>query len=100
MMDIFWKELWINLRHCRVILILIFAWPFFVTVVVKLWGQSRNGECFGPLEALYYSLATYAGVGVPESNPTRHKWPKLIHRLIGILAWAFVTAFFVTTITS
>ena len=44
MMDNLWINLWINLRYCREILIFIFAWPLFVAVVVKLWGQSRMAD--------------------------------------------------------
>ena len=92
-------DLWVCLGKCWIITVFFSAWPVVVAGAVRLLAQSGDGGRLGRREALYYSLATYAGVSVPESNPTRHKWLKLIHRLIGILAWAFVTALFITTIT-
>ena len=93
------EDLCINLMKCWDIAVFFSAWPVIATVVIILKGQSEDGGHVGIWKALHYSLASYAGVSVQESNPTRYKWPKLIHRLIGILAWAFVTALFITTIT-
>jgi len=93
------EDLWISLEKCWLFAAFFSLWPVVVAGAVKFVGQSGDGGRLGLLEALYYSLATYAGVSVPEPNPIRRKWPKLIHRLVGVLAWAFVTALFITTIT-
>lgn len=93
------EDLWANLTY-RMVLTVFFLilWPVGGAVVAHLWGRSKDGPRLRLCEALHYSLATYAGLSGQESNPARFKWLKLIHRLVGILAWAYITAVFIATI--
>ena len=85
--------------HLWLTIFFLLGWPITVTVVVRIWGLKKDNVQFNFLGALYYSVATYFGMSDQEENPERYKWLKLIHRFIGILAWAYITAIFITTIT-
>lgn len=75
------------------------CWPVVVALGIFIHGARKgDGGLSNLLDALYYSSTTYLGVGVPESNPTRFKWPKFFHRLVGIFACAYITAVFIITI--
>jgi len=93
------EDLWANLTYHVFMTIFFLSWPFVGAVVIQSWQKTRDGEHFCLCEALYYSLATYIGIGDKESKPTTLKWAKLIHRFVGLLAWAYITAVFITTIT-
>ena len=88
-----------NLKATWMFASFFFAWPLFAIVPIIVWGQSSDRGHFRKKEALYYSLSTFTGLDASESNPTRFKWPKLIHHIVGVLAWAYITAIFITTIT-
>ena len=94
------EVLWANLtHHVGITVFLLILWPLMGAIVTLLWGRLKDGIRFCLCGAFHYSLSTYFGVCVQDSNPTRFKWIKLIHRLVGIIAWAYITAVFITTIT-
>ena len=93
------EDLVSNLTYHFCMTIFFFGWPVAGAVATLLWGRSRDSARCSLGEALYYSVATYFRVGDEESNLTRFKWAKLIHRLVGIIAWAYITAVFIITIT-
>jgi hypothetical protein len=93
------EDLWANLTYHVCMTIFFLGWPVVGAVVIQSWQKSKGGDHFCLCEALYYSLATYFGMDCRESNPPVTNWAKLIHRFVGLLAWAYITAVFITTIT-
>ncbi|OHB73904.1 MAG: hypothetical protein A2Z25_10155 [Planctomycetes bacterium RBG_16_55_9] len=89
-----------NLTYRLLLTIIFFGWPVAAAVVVRVWGRQELNSPFSFWGALYYSLATYFGIGAQEPYPERFKWPKLIHRIVGTFAWAYITAVFIITIIS
>jgi len=87
-----------NLIYRAGLTIIFLGWPVAASMVVAIWRRQRHNMPFNFLEALYYSVATYFGIDAQEAHPERFKWLKLIHRLVGILAWAYITAVFIATI--
>lgn len=94
------NELWYNFTKETLSLTLtFFGWPFLVALVIFIIGMLKGERELSKLsEALYYSWATYFGMGDTKSNPTRFKWPKFFHRLIGVFGTAYITAVFIVTI--
>jgi len=96
------EDLWTNLTYHVWMTIFFLGWPFVTAVgavVIQSWQQSRDSEPLGLCEAVYYSWATYIGMVNEESKPKNLVLAKLIHRFVGLLAWAYITAIFITTIT-
>lgn len=87
-----------NLMYRLLLTIVFFSWPVAAAMVARIWGRQEQNVPFNFWGALYYSVATYFGIDAQEAHPERFKWPKLIHRLMGILAWAYITAVFIITI--
>ena len=86
-----------NLTYRLLLTIVFFGWPVAIAGVAAIWRRGHNMS-FNFLGALYYSVATYFGIDAQEAHPERFKWLKLIHRFVGILAWAYITAVFIATI--
>lgn len=87
-----------NLTYHPLLTIVFFGWPIAAAVVAKICAWLRRDMRVDFRGALYYSVATYFGIDAQEAHPERFKWLKLIHRLVGILAWAYITAVFIATI--
>jgi len=94
------NDLWYNFTEETLGLTLtFFGWPFLVSFVIFIIGMPKGKRGLSDMmEALYYSWATYFGVGDTKSNPTRFKWLKFFHRLIGVFGTAYITAVFIVTI--
>ncbi len=92
--------LWHNFtKETPILTLFFFGWPFLVALGIFIIGKPKGERVLSKLsEALYYSWATYFGVGDTKSNPTRFKWPKFFHRLIGVFGTAYITAVFIVTI--
>jgi len=87
-----------NLTYRPLLTIIFFAWPVAAALIVRKLGRQEKNVPLNFWRALYYSVATYFGIDAQEAHPERFKWPKLIHRLVGILACAYITAIFIITI--
>lgn len=95
------EDLWRNLTHnIWITIFFLVFWPLLAALVIGLFGKSKDGARFRPCKALYCSIASYAGISQEELKPATmlSKWLILIHRLIGILAWAYIIAIFIATI--
>ena len=89
-------------------------WPCLIAVFItpRFWsGSSSHSSCWlvafwnvshrliiAFWDALYHSVATYLGATVKDSDPASFKRWKLIHRFVGILAVAYVTALFIISV--
>ena len=74
-------------------------WPYVTTLVFMIFGESHDGRPHRLGKVLYYSWATYLGVGNPEEINREHfRKLKFFHQLLGRFAWAYIIAIFVVTI--
>jgi hypothetical protein len=95
------KDLWDNVTCHLVLTIVLLGWPLAASILTQAYKRVSNVAGQGWCDALYYSMATYVGVSNEEprsGESTWLRWPRLIHRVTGILAWAYITAIFITTI--
>jgi hypothetical protein len=93
------SDLWYNFtKETLGLSLFFFGWPFLVAFYIFFIGTPKGKKGLSNLlKALYYSWATYLGVGDTKLVPTRFKWRKS-HRLVGIFGIAYIVGIFIFTI--